>query len=85
VQITTDIHFKDEKYNQAFGTLNGTKYERKCPKTFFEVLFLPSLRVKPAMTLTTGKKSPANFRGCTNLNCLHLQMEDEEKLTITKN
>jgi hypothetical protein len=31
VQITTDIHFKDERYKQVFGNLNGTKYERKCP------------------------------------------------------
>jgi hypothetical protein len=31
VKITTDIHFKDEKYKQVFGKLNGTKYERKCP------------------------------------------------------
>jgi hypothetical protein len=31
VKITTDIHFKDEKYKQIFGKLNGTKYERKCP------------------------------------------------------
>jgi hypothetical protein len=31
VQITTNIHFKDEKYKEVFGELNGTKYERKCP------------------------------------------------------
>jgi hypothetical protein len=31
VQITTDIHFKDKKYKEVFGGLNGTPYERKCP------------------------------------------------------
>ena len=31
VQLTTDIHFKDDKYRQVFGALMGTKYERKCP------------------------------------------------------
>jgi hypothetical protein len=31
VQITTSIHFKNEKYKEVFGRLNGTPYERKCP------------------------------------------------------
>jgi hypothetical protein len=31
VQITTDIHFKDEKYNHIFGKLEGTIYYHKCP------------------------------------------------------
>ena len=31
VQITTNVHFKDQKYNEVFGRLNGTKHERKCP------------------------------------------------------
>jgi hypothetical protein len=31
VQITTDVHFKDKKYNEVFGALNGTPYKRKCP------------------------------------------------------
>jgi len=31
VKMTTDIHFKDEKYREVFGSLIGTKYERKCP------------------------------------------------------
>lgn len=31
VKITTNIHFKDEKYKEVFGGLIGTKYERKCP------------------------------------------------------
>ncbi|GHT88200.1 hypothetical protein FACS189474_3000 [Bacteroidia bacterium] len=31
VQIPTAIHFKDEKYKQVFGKLDGTKYKHKCP------------------------------------------------------
>ena len=31
VKITTNIHFKDEKYKEVFGSLIGAKYERKCP------------------------------------------------------
>jgi len=31
VKITTNIHFKDERYKEVFGALIGTKYERKCP------------------------------------------------------
>ena len=31
VKITTAIHYKDEKYKEVFGSLIGTKYERKCP------------------------------------------------------
>jgi hypothetical protein len=31
VKITTNIHFKDKKYVAVFGTLIGTKYDRKCP------------------------------------------------------
>ena len=31
VKITTDIHYKDERYTEVFGALIGTKYERKCP------------------------------------------------------
>ena len=31
VIITTNIHYKDEKYKEVFGALIGTRYERKCP------------------------------------------------------
>jgi hypothetical protein len=31
VQITTDIHFKDEKYKKVFERLDRTPYEHKCP------------------------------------------------------
>ena len=31
VTILTDCHFKSNEYQTVFGSLNGTKYERKCP------------------------------------------------------
>lgn len=31
VQITRAVHYKDELYDDVFGGLWGTKYERKCP------------------------------------------------------
>jgi len=31
VKITTNVHFKDEKYTEVFGRLRGSKYDRKCP------------------------------------------------------
>jgi hypothetical protein len=38
-QITTSIHYKDEKYKQIFGKLIGTKYERKCPDLIIDGKF----------------------------------------------
>lgn len=31
VKITPSVHFKSEAYQEIYGVLNGTKYERKCP------------------------------------------------------
>ena len=31
VTILTDCHFKSIEYQTIYGSLNGTKYERKCP------------------------------------------------------
>ncbi|GHT24062.1 hypothetical protein AGMMS4957_16490 [Bacteroidia bacterium] len=31
VLIPTEVHYKDAKYRQIFGSLMGTVYERKCP------------------------------------------------------
>jgi len=39
VKITTDIHFKDEKYKEVFGALIGTKYDRKCPDLIINDMF----------------------------------------------
>jgi len=47
VKITTDIHFKDEKYREVFGTLIGTKYERKCPDLIINGKFYEYESYKP--------------------------------------
>ncbi|MCX6222355.1 MAG: hypothetical protein NTZ69_15395 [Bacteroidia bacterium] len=31
VQILPRLHYKDERYNEIFSNLIGTKYEKKCP------------------------------------------------------
>lgn len=31
VKILTSCHFKSQEYQEVFGFLNGTKFERKCP------------------------------------------------------
>lgn len=31
VKLTPGVHFKSEAYQQIYGSLMGTKYERKCP------------------------------------------------------
>ena len=57
VTITTDIHFKDEKYKEVFGALIGTKYERKCPDLiikgkFYEYeSFVPPFSKKKVSTM----------------------------------
>ena len=39
VQITTNIHFKDEIYQAVFGGLIGSQYERKCPDLIIDGKF----------------------------------------------
>jgi hypothetical protein len=39
VRITTPVHYKDDKYSQAFGPLKGTKYEHKCPDLIVDGVF----------------------------------------------
>lgn len=31
VRMTPRLHYKSEEYNRIYASLNGTKYERKCP------------------------------------------------------
>jgi hypothetical protein len=47
VKITTDIHFKDEKYKEVFGELIGTQYERKCPDLLINGKFYEYERYVP--------------------------------------
>ncbi|GHV09510.1 hypothetical protein FACS1894162_0210 [Bacteroidia bacterium] len=39
VHIPTEVHFKNEKYQQVFGKLMGTIYERKCPDLIIDGKF----------------------------------------------
>jgi hypothetical protein len=39
VQIPTPIHHRDAAYKQVFGTLIGTRYERKCPDLIIDGKF----------------------------------------------
>jgi hypothetical protein len=39
VQLTTAVHYKDKKYEQVFGKLFGTIYERKCPDLIIDGKF----------------------------------------------
>jgi len=68
VQITTDIHFKDDKYKEVFGALIGTKYERKCPDLIINGKFYeyenyssPFKREKISNMLSKGIKQSSNI------------------------
>lgn len=39
VKILTSCHYKSHEYNLVFGTLFGTKYERKCPDLLIDGKF----------------------------------------------
>ena len=61
VKITTDIHFKNEKYHEVFGALIGTKYDRKCPDLIingkfyeYESFTPPFRKIKIKNMLTHG-------------------------------
>jgi hypothetical protein len=78
VQITTDIHFKDAKYNQIFGKLNGTPYERKCPDLIingkfyeYESFVPPFNKGKISHMILKGTKQSSriiinNNKGCSD-------------------
>jgi len=73
VTITTDIHFKDEKYKKVFGALIGTQYERKCPDliingNFYEYeSFMPPFR-KEKISNMINKGSMQSSRIIINNN-----------------
>ena len=39
VRITTKAHYKSDEYEAVFGTLSGTRYERKCPDLIIDGAF----------------------------------------------
>ncbi|KAA6303078.1 MAG: hypothetical protein EZS26_000681 [Candidatus Ordinivivax streblomastigis] len=68
VQVTTDVHFKDEKYKKVFGELNGTKYEHKCPDLIingkfyeYESYEAPFRKVKISNMISKGLKQSSRI------------------------
>ena len=68
VKITTDIHFKDEKYKEVFGDLIGTKYERKCQDLIisgkyyeYESFISPFKKTKLLRMLSNGLKQSSRI------------------------
>jgi hypothetical protein len=92
VKITTDIHFKDEKYKEVFGKLNGTGYERKCPDFIingrfyeYESFMQPFRKRKLANMISHGAKQSSriiinNNKGCSDryiLANIHNRLRDK--------
>jgi hypothetical protein len=92
VQITTDVHFKDEKYAEAFGKLNKTPYERKCPDLIingkfyeYEGFMKPFKNRKLANMISHGTKQASriiinNNKGCSDryiLTNIHNRLRDK--------
>ncbi|MEG1763287.1 MAG: hypothetical protein RR256_06745, partial [Bacteroidales bacterium] len=77
-EITPRIHYKDERYKEVYGSLIGTKYERKCPDfrvdgVFYEFeSFVPPFnKRKISHMLNKGSKQSDkivinNNKGCTD-------------------
>ena len=68
VKITTDIHFKDNRYMEVFGAIIGTKYERKCPDLIINGKFYeyenytpPFKREKISNMLSRGVKQSSRI------------------------
>ncbi|MDR2765817.1 MAG: hypothetical protein LBB90_12425 [Tannerella sp.] len=93
VQITTGIHFKDEKYEKVFGRLNGTPYEHKCPDLIisgkyyeYESFVPPFKKRKLANMISHGTKQSSriiinNNKGCSNryiLANIHNRLMDKK-------
>lgn len=78
VEITPSVHFKSEEYKQIYGSLIGTKYERKCPDFRVDGVFYeyesfvrPWSKKKVGRMLSHGmEQSPYivinNTKGCSD-------------------
>lgn len=78
VKITPSVHFKSEEYRNIYGSLIGTKYERKCPDLSVDGIFYeyegfvkPWSKNKVKAMLSHGlKQSPYlvidNTKGCSD-------------------
>ncbi|OFP41090.1 hypothetical protein HMPREF2992_03685 [Prevotella sp. HMSC069G02] len=77
-EITPSVHFKSEEYKQIYGSLIGTKYERKCPDFRVDGIFYeyesfvrPWNKKKVGRMLSHGmEQSPYivinNTKGCSD-------------------
>ena len=78
VEITPSVHFKSAEYKQIYGSLIGTKYERKCPDFRVDGIFYeyesfvrPWKKKKVGRMLSHGmEQSPYivinNTKGCSD-------------------
>lgn len=78
VQITPSVHFKSEEYQRIYGSLIGTKYERKCPDFSVDGIFYeyesfikPWSKKKVSRMLTHGLEQSSrvvinNTKGCSD-------------------
>ena len=78
VKVTPAVHFKSEEYQKIYGSLAGTKYERKCPDfqvgdKFYEYegFEKPWNRRKVKSMISHGLKQSAlividNSKGCSD-------------------
>jgi hypothetical protein len=78
VQIPTPIHHRDAAYKQVFGTLIGTRYERKCPDLIIDGKFYeyesfspPFKKRKVSNMISHGTEQSAriilnNNKGCSD-------------------
>ena len=78
VQITPSVHFKSEEYKRIYGSLIGTKYERKCPDFSVDGIFYeyesfikPWSKKKVSRMLTHGLEQSSrvvinNTKGCSD-------------------
>jgi hypothetical protein len=93
VQITTDVHFRDEKYKEVFGRLDGTPYEHKCPDLIvngkfyeYEGFVSPFKKRKLANMISHGTKQSSriiinNNKGCSDryiLTNIHNRLRDKK-------
>lgn len=92
VKITPRVHFKNEIYEQVYGKLNGTVYERKCPDLkidgkFYEYeSYLPHFKKEKISSMISHgvKQSPCiiinNNKGCSDrfiLNNIQSRLHDK--------
>ena len=91
VKILASCHFKSPEYQEVFGFLNGTKYERKCPDLLIDDKFYeyegyerPWNIKKVSRMFTHGLKQSDriiidNTKGCSD-RYLRRQIKDRQNI-----